>query len=135
MTEARSAALMSLAIECSPLLDLRGWQPVSELLETYASAIRGGDGITRKEIAKMRQWSSRWVSLHQSLRDFYVAEIVDPGATTRTTVNAALLHIMTGKPILDGRAYGILRGAWEARYGHPPGMEMAPSPRQRREAP
>jgi len=135
MSMSRSAALMSLAMECSSLLELQSWQPVSELLETYASAIRCDEGITRKEIAKMRLWSARWTHLNRRLRDFYISEIASPGDTTQTTINAALLHIMTGKPVLDGRSYGILRGAWEARYGYSPGMEMAPRPRQQRETP
>ena len=81
-----------LALELQPLAALAQWPTVATELSALADALRGNEGISPEQVARLRLWSHRWQRLHPRLREWYASSA---HADERT--GAALYHILSGR--------------------------------------
>lgn len=122
--------IMALAAEVGVLADLADWMPCGVLLEALPASLRGGDGLTRRDIRRLRVWAANWRSLHPDVRAFYATNHDQPG------VEAGLWYLLGSrrdKPL--GPVIGRIRRAYTDAYGHEPAIELLPTPATQEDPP
>ena len=85
-----SVALLALGLQ--PLAALARWTTVAIELSALTDALRGHEGISPEQVARLRLWSHRWQRLHPRLREWYASS-----AHTDERIGAALYHILSGR--------------------------------------
>lgn len=117
------AAAIALARELQALTDLHEWRPVATRVEAVTTALRGGDGISEREVADLRAACARWPRLSSSLREFYAHH-----APRDAIASIALWHLLF-KPERDGISgpmRGHLRRLWSDHNGASPAADLYP---------
>lgn len=84
------AVATAIARELQGLAELRDWEPVAERVEGVLDALRGGEGLTDRDVATIHEWVARWTALAPPVRRFYATT-----APTDRAVGAALIWILT----------------------------------------
>jgi hypothetical protein len=93
------------------LQELRAWEPVGSLLETARGAIAGTDGLTARDLERLRTWPGIWQSLAPPMREFYAL-----WAPVNTTASIALMRQLDGHPIQSWQI-GRLHALWREQFG------------------
>ncbi len=124
---ASRTVIAGLLLEIKPLAPLQAWEPVGSRLEALVSAVRGGEGISKRHVEDLRVWSNRWARLHPQVREFYLHHV--PLMDERfDPARIALWRVFKGGPILEGWQYRKVYDLWIDRYGmRPMGIEVAPT--------
>ncbi len=133
-TEAGSSGALAtvIAAELAKLADLAEWEPVAKRALAIADALRGGEGVTSREVASVRNAARRWTSLNPRLRVFYAA-----AAPTNPDASFVLYQMI----FLGARRSDLWRGPlvrrvnriWEEMYGAPSPMTLYPLEESHRE--
>lgn len=117
------AAAVALAVELRALSELAAWGPLSERVEGALAGLRGEEGISDREIDRLRRWARRWPLLAPELRTFYRL-----AAPTDERASRALWWVLDnrgGRPE-PFRSYG-LRDSYEQWTGRPTSLDLLPS--------
>lgn len=135
MSQLPPAVMVAISLEVAPLLDLRDWPPVGEMLEAIPGVLRGTHSMSRAQIQCVRRWAARWGAISPRLREFYAAETAagPTGAPAPpSVVESALWRILEGdgRPDLSSRQRAALGAVWVARYGCPASIDLAPRPKK-----
>ena len=126
------ACIVSLMIETRCLEELRGWEPVGSLVDLLTATMCNEDGITKREISRMRLWAKRWDQLHPDVKRFYqlLTESPQDDDMLGKSVETALWLILHG----DGSRvrptpaiYRVLGNKWTDIFGTSPMYELIPN--------
>ena len=117
------AAAIALAAEIASLAPLSRVEFVARRVEAVFEALRGGEGISEREVAEIRLAVSRWRALSPRLRDFY-AEVAPTSEDARIVLWHLLFNPRPG--VLSGPRTGALYRAWTDLYGSAPAIDFYP---------
>ena len=126
------ALIVSLFIEIRILEELKEWQPVGSLLDLLSACLLDEEGLTKREIGRLRLWAKRWSAVHQDVRRFYqlLVENISEDEMLNKSVDTALWLMLHG----DGARvrptpglYSRLRERWVSIFGHEPTFELIPN--------
>jgi hypothetical protein len=117
------AAAIALAAEIAALAPIAGVDFVARRVESVSDALRGGDGVSEREIGEIRLAVARWRSLSPRLRHFYAET-----APTSTDARIVLWHLLIDpRPgVLTGPRTGSLYRSWRDLYGSDPAIDLYP---------
>lgn len=122
--------IVGLAIEIADLRDLSEWAPCGVLLEALAATLRGEDGLTNRDVRRLRVWARNWRALHRDVRTFYSTNHGEPG------VEAGLWYLLgsrASKP--SGPVIGMIHRAYTDAHGYPPVIDLLPTPATQEDLP
>jgi len=103
-------------------------------MESLGSASHGCEGLTTRDVIRMRQWARRWSSLTPELREYYRSALgllsffEDHQGARRLQQQAlsmALWRIFEGYS-MPGWAHGCMRELWSELQGPPPMFDLVP---------
>jgi hypothetical protein len=117
------AAAIALAAEVARLAPLSRVDFVARRVEAVFEALRGGEGLSEREVSEIRLAVSRWLALSDRLRDFY-----SETAPTSQDARIVLWHLLFDpRPgVLSGPRIGALSRAWIDLYGTDPAIDFYP---------
>jgi hypothetical protein len=113
-----SVALLALGLQ--PLAALARWTTVAIELSALADALRGNEGISPEQVARLRLWSLRWQRLHPRLREWYASS-----AHIDERIGAALFHILSGRRARIGVIVAA-KHAYHETTGRDPHIDLVP---------
>ena len=117
------AAAIVLAAEIAALAPLARVDFVARRVESVSEALRGGEGISEREIAEVRLAVARWRVLSPRLRHFY-AETAPASTDARIVLYHLLLDPRPG--VLSGPRTGSLYRSWRDLFGTEPAIDLYP---------
>lgn len=117
----------ALAAALAQLDDLSGWDELQALGERVANALRGQEGLSKRDMERLARWPRRWASVSKHVRRFYRRVLAVPTLTDpdRAAIYRGLIAI------LDAREPGSWARAHLSRLhreelGTDAGLDLAP---------
>lgn len=121
----------TIQIALSAMTGLEAWEEMQAFAERCVSALRGDEGLSRSDLARVSLWPARWAATGEPLRAFYKAatEADAEGKLDNAQSAAVALGL---RAVLDGRkpddwVRGRLARMHVDLLGTEPGIELCPT--------
>ena len=92
---------------------------VGKEVESFRTAMAGGEGFSEAQATRLVVWGERWLSLHEPIKEFYANNY------ETITVGHALYCFLEQKKMLAWQ-YESLKREYENIYGYSPQIELVP---------
>lgn len=120
-----AATAILIAVRTLPQ-DLVAWDETAALAERAVAAVRGGDGLDRYDLARLRTWPARWARVRPEIRSFFALALVASLAEgDRAAVSLGLRAHLDLRPA-EGWVRGRLARLFLTLTGEDAGFPVCP---------